>query len=222
MIRNDLQEMSFELAEIIRDKIRNMERENRDTINYILDQTDKKIERDREDVKRNMIQRAEYRLNQQVSKRIKEINSNIVKTKLNYVEKLIGDFKQEIQRYIENNMHTYFEFLHKKFLEFSHLFEDKVFLVLNERDRKHLESNQEDFPVEEGVFDISNKTINTIGGFFVKQKENEFTIDFTFETVIEDKRSLIYKKLMNIFPVFEVNTENAIEIYEKKHAKDNN
>src|SRR6056297_3358165 len=219
ILRNDLQELSFELAEKIREKIQDMRKENRDTIQYILSQTDKKIERDREAVERNMIQEAEYRLNQQESKKIKEINSNIVKTKLAYVEKLIRDFKIKTEKRIENDMSSYFKFLKERFAEISSLFDEKVFIQFNQRDRDYLKENEKLFPNNLGLFEISDDTIENIGGFFVKHNRGKFTIDFTFDSVIEDKRSLIYKKLMSVFPVFEVNIENAIEIYEKRHSE---
>jgi len=222
-LRNDLQEISFELAEIIKEKIQNIKENAQETIDYIVNQTELKIKRDMKKVNRDMIQKAEYRLNQRESKKIKEINNRIVKTKIMYEQRIINDILGILAKRIDQRPKDYFTFLEEKFSEISALIQKPVLISFNLRDLNSIrEHTYLEKILNHAFVNLSDEPIDCTGGFFIQAKDNSFSIDNTIETIIDKNQSIISKKIMESFPIFEVNVENAIDIYEKRHTNDKN
>ena len=221
-LRNDLQELSFELAEILKEEIKKIKKESLEVIEYIKEQTKIKINRDKKNIAQKMIVEAESRLNQKEAKRLKQINRNVIKTKLNKVDKLINELLEDIKLRIDNNRDSYFDYIYSKFEEYTPLLNRPVKILFNKKDRVYLNEHPKGCTIEHVNCEMPEEEyIDTIGGFKIFAEDGSFTIDNTIEALIENNRYAIGQKVMEIFPVFEVDVESAVEIYEKKHLEEN-
>ena len=221
-LQEDFQELGYELAKFIKIRIKTIKKTAKETISVIEEDTKKKIKKDLYEIERDMVRKKEFELNKIESKKISEINQKIIYAKRYHVNRFIGLVADKVKEKVKEKPEKYFEHIFEKFLDFYDLITTPVNLQFNTRDLKSIEKDPKHFPLSKEHFklvEISKEPIKTISGFMITAKDNSFVINNTFESEIERHTHEIGVEFMKIFPVFEVNVDNAIDLYEKLYPQ---
>ncbi len=113
--------------------------------------------------------------------------------------------EEEISKRIKKDPDNYFSFLKEKLLGLLPLVNEvSIFKLL---------------PEKRDIIKLSDEPIETLFGFKIIDRHNTFCIDYTFESLILKHKQEISIEFMKIFPIFEVNVKNAMEIFHQKHPE---
>ena len=214
-IDDDFRDLSYELARQIKQEIDKMKERTISTIVYIEEETKRKIARDISSLENRIIQNAEFELNKKISDRINEINQNILLAKTMYIEKFISELKAKIASLVSKYPEKYFRFLSKKLVEYGKIFRDGGKIRLNKQDSELLKKYPSEFSLDKKLFEIDTNHADIVAGFQIFSKDMKYTIDFSVDSMLEKQKNEISKMFMKIFPVFEVNVPDSIDIYQK-------
>ena len=213
---DDFRDLAFELARQIKQEIDKMKERTISTIVYIEEETKRKITRDISSLETRIVQNAEFELNRKISDRINEINQNILLAKTMYIEKFISELKTKIVAMILKHPEKYFQFLSKKLLEFGKIFRDGGKIRLNKQDSELLKKFNTNFLYDKTKFDLDPIYADIVAGFQIYSNDLKYTIDYSVDSMLEKQKNEISKLFMKIFPVFEVNVPDSIDIYRQQ------
>jgi vacuolar-type H+-ATPase subunit E/Vma4 len=216
-LKDEFQELGYELARIIKNEIDLLRQRANSSIEFIEKETDKKIIRDLSGLERELILNAEFQLNKLESDKINEINKKILHKKTEYVEKFIQKMKIEVLNKISNDYDSYTKYLATSIENYSSLITSRVEIFFNSEDLPKLKAHPLIFPKLNDNIKISSIPIDIICGFKIKSLDKTFVIDHSFNAILEKNKNDISMEFMEIFPIFQVNVENAMQIYEKMH-----
>lgn len=220
-LREDFKDVAYDKARIVKKEIELLQKRKESSINYIKETTLAKTEKDLLKIEKKLIKRTQIQLNIEESKRISDINQKISRKKTECVDSFIKLLEDEILRRIKKEPEKYFSFLKEKLLKLLPLVNEASNIYVNSSDLKYLNKNSifKLLPEKRDIIKLSDEPIETLFGFKIIDRHNTFCIDFTFESLILKHKQEISIEFMKIFPIFEVNVKNAMEIFRQKHPE---
>lgn len=219
-LREDLKDVSFELARIVNEKKIRIEKKSDVAMKFIIDQNKKKIRVDLLRIMNEMINEKYNELNKYETAQINQINATIAEKKGESMEAFVEVLKKEIRVRITQNPEAYFQFLQDKITEFLPIINQPVIFYVNAEDLQLLEK----YPIitnlkKRKLISVSPNPIETAFGFRLASKDESFSITFTFESILEKYYEEISMRFMKVFPIFEVNVKTATDISKDKNEK---
>ena len=220
-LREDFKDVAYDKARIVKKEIELLQKRKEASIKYIKETTLKKTEKDLLKIEKKLIKKTQIQLNIEESQRISEINQKIANKKTECVDNFIKLLEKEISNKIKKKPEKYYEFLKNKLIEFLPLVNIASEVYVNPRDLKYLKNNSifNLLPEKRDIVKLSDSTIDTLFGFKIIDRHNTFCIDYTFESLILKHKQELSIEFMKIFPIFEVNVKNAMEIFHQKHPE---
>ena len=220
-LREDFKDVAYDKARIVKKEIELLQKRKEASIKYIKETTLKKTEKDLLKIEKKLIKKTQIQLNIEESQRISEINQKIANKKTECVDNFIKLLEKEISNKIKKKPEKYYEFLKNKLIEFLPLVNIASEVYVNPRDLKYLKNNSifNLLPEKRDIVKLSDSTIDTLFGFKIIDRHNTFCIDYTFESLILKHKQELSIEFMKIFPIFEVNIKNAMEIFHQKHPE---
>ena len=220
-LREDFKDVAYDKARIVKKEIEVLQKKKEASINYIIETTLGKTEKDLLKLEKKLIKKTQIKLNIEESKRISEINRKISWKKTECVENFIKLMEEEILSRIKNDPEKYFSFLKTKLEELLPLVNEASNIYVNSNDLKYLKKKSifKLLPEKRDIIKLSDIPIETLFGFKIIDRHNTFCIDYTFESLILKHKQEISIEFMKIFPIFEVNVKNATEIFRQKHPE---
>ena len=220
-LREDFKDVAYDKARIVKKEIEVLQKKKEASINYIIETTLGKTEKDLLKLEKKLIKKTQIKLNIEESKRISEINRKISWKKTECVENFIKLMEEEILSRIKNDPEKYFSFLKTKLEELLPLVNEASNIYVNSNDLKYLKKKSifKLLPEKRDIIKLSDIPIETLFGFKIIDRHNTFCIDYTFESPILKHKQEISIEFMKIFPIFEVNVKNATEIFRQKHPE---
>ena len=218
-LREDLKDVSFELARIIKEKKDRIEAKSDVAMKFIIDQSKKRVRVDLLRIMNEMINEKYNELNKHETAQINQINATIAEKKGEAMVAFVEVLKKEIRVRIAQNPEVYFQFLQDKISEFLPVINHPVIFYANAEDLQLLEK----YPIisnlkKRKLFSISPTPIDTACGFQLASKDASFNITFTFESILEKYYEEISMRFMEIFPVFTVDVKTATDISRDKNG----
>jgi len=218
-LREDLKDVSFELARIVNEKKNRIEKKSDVAMKFIIDQNKKKIRVDLLRIMNEMINEKYNELNKHETAQINQINATIAEKKGESMEAFVEVLKKEIRVRITQNPEAYFQFLQDKITGFLPIINQPVVFYVNAEDLQLLEK----YPIitnlkKRKLISVSSKPIETAFGFRLASKDESFSITFTFESILERYYEELSMKFMKIFPVFTVDVKTATDISKDKNG----
>jgi len=220
-LREDFKDVAYDKARIVKKEIEVLQKRKEASINYIKETTMAKTEKDLLKVEKKLIKKTQIQLNIEESKRITEINKKISRKKTECVDNFIKLLEEEILVRIKNDPKKYFSFLKEKLTKLLPLINEASNIYVNSNDLKYLKNNSiyKLLPEKRDIIKLSDEPIETLFGFKIIDRHNTFCIDYTFESMILKHKQELSIEFMKIFPIFEVNVKNAMEIFSQKHPE---
>ncbi|MHA1744976.1 MAG: V-type ATP synthase subunit E family protein [Promethearchaeota archaeon] len=217
-LREDLKDVSFELARVLKEKKDRIEKKSDVAMKFIIDQNKKKIRVDLLQIMNEMINEKYNELNKHETAQINQINTLIAEKKGESMDAFVEVLKKEIRVRITQNSEAYFQFLKDKIVEFLPVINQPVIFYVNAEDLQLLDK----YPIisnlkKHKLISISQKPIETVFGFILSSKDASFSITFTFESILEKYFEELSMKFMSIFPVFTVDVKTATDINRDKN-----
>ena len=220
-LREDFKDVAYDKARIVKKEIEVLQKRKESSINYIKETTIAKTEKDLLKIEKKLIKKTQIQLNIKETKLISEINQKISWKKTECVDNFIKLLEEEILGRIKNDPEKYFSFLKEKLLRLLPLVNEASNIYVNSNDLNYLRNNSifKLLPEKRDIIKLSDKPIETLFGFKIIDRHNTFCIDYTFESLILKHKQEISIEFMKIFPIFEVNVKNAMEIFRQKHPE---
>lgn len=220
-LREDFKDVAYDKARIVKKEIEVLQKRKESSINYIKETTLAKTEKDLLKIEKKLIKKTQIQLNIKETKLISEINQKISWKKTECVDNFIKLLEEEILGRIKNDPESYFSFLKEKLTKLLPLVNEASSIYVNSDDLKYLRNNSifKLMPEKRDIVKLSDETIETLFGFKIIDRHNTFCIDYTFESLILKHKQEISIEFMKIFPIFEVNVKNAMEIFRQKHPE---
>ncbi len=220
-LREDFKDVAYDKARIVKKEIEVLQKRKESSINYIKETTLAKTEKDLLKIEKKLIKKTQIQLNIKETKLISEINQKISWKKTECVDNFITLLKEEILGRIKNDPEKYFSFLKEKLTKLLPLVNEASNVYVNSNDLKYLRNNSiyKLLPEKRNIIKLSDEPIETLFGFKIIDRHNTFCIDYTFESLILKHKQEISIEFMKIFPIFEVNVKNAMEIFRQKHPE---
>lgn len=220
-LREDFKDLSYEMARIAEKEREQISKRAEQQIKEIEDEFKEKIKHDTLKIELESITKKEYELNKIESDKITVINQNIAEKKTKCISDFLRLLQLEIRKRIRGKKELYMYFLIERIQSFIPLINEPVLIQFNKEDLDYaLKFNFLEKLVEKKeLFEISPEPIDTGIGFKISSKNGEFLIDYTFNALVEKHYQDLEIRFMQIFPVFEVNVRNAMEIDKEKHGK---
>jgi len=157
----------------------------------------------------------ENQLNQQISENIKDLNLKILKKK----NEIFDDYKKslivEIQAYIANNYEAYFQNIIKKIKTSLKIFDNTVYIRLNDKDMESFKKLQSEF--ENKKLFLDPKKLDCIGGYTLSNKASTITIMDTIEDSIETHLKILRMNFAKIFPEYRDRRKSATELMKERN-----
>ncbi len=218
-LREDFRDIGFEMARIVKNEVDSIQKKTQIAIDFIEEETTKKLEKDLIKLETDFINRSLQELNIHETERVAEINQMIANRKNECIEDFIQYFKTQLTQKIENNRQKYALFISSKIMEFLPLIRVPVKVQFNSRDLKYIHENEffNPIPQKQEFLKLDSVPIDIICGFKIISDDGAFTIDLTLESLIKKNRQELSLHFMRIFPIFEIKVKNAMEIDEQKH-----
>lgn len=220
-LREDFKDVAYDKARIVKKEIEVLQKRKESSINYIKETTLAKTEKDLLKLEKKLIKKTQIKLNIEETKLITEINKKISRKKTECVDNFIKLLEEEILRRINKDPEKYFSFLKEKLNGLLPLINEASRIYVNSNDLKYLKNNSifKLLPEKRDIIKLSDEPIETLFGFKIIDRHNTFCIDYTFESLILKHKQEISIEFMKIFPIFEVNVKNAMEIFHQKHPE---
>jgi vacuolar-type H+-ATPase subunit E/Vma4 len=220
-IREDFYDVAYELAKIANKEKKKIKNRALETIKFLKNDTDQRIHQIINQLEKTQMYDELYKLNIDESERIAEINQKVAEQKGKYIPDFIHLLKQEIRKKINRNTQKYYDFLFRKIKEFIPLFDQDVKIFFNKHDLEFINKKPRfnQFQTHEYHITISQTPIETVAGFIIKPFDESYKIEYTFESQIEKNKQELSMRFMEIFPVFEVDVKNAIDIEKEKYGE---
>ncbi|MHA1700953.1 MAG: hypothetical protein ACTSWK_01665 [Promethearchaeota archaeon] len=220
-LREDFKDVAYDKARIVNKEIEVLKKRKESSINYIKETTIAKTEKDLLKLEKKLIKKTQIQLNIKETKLISEINRKISWKKTECVDNFINLLEEEILRRIKNDPENYFSFLKDKLTRLLPLVNEASNIYVNSNDLTYLRNNSifKLLPEKRDILKLSDDPIETVFGFKIIDRHNTFCIDYTFESLILKHKQEISIEFMKIFPIFEVNVKNAMEIFRQKHPE---
>jgi hypothetical protein len=220
-LREDFKDVAYDKARIVKKEIEVLQKRKESSINYIKETTLTKTEKDLLKIEKKLIKMTQIQLNIKETKLISEINQKISWKKTECVDNFIKLLEEEILGRIKNDPEKYFSFLKEKLANLLPLVNEASNIYVNSDDLKYLRNNSifKLLPEKRDIIKLSDEPIETLFGFKIIDRHNTFCIDYTFESLILKHKQEISIEFMKIFPIFEVNVKNAMEIFHQKHPE---
>lgn len=220
-LHEDFKDVAYDMARIVKKEIELLQKRKEVSINFIKTTTSEKMEKDLLKMEKKLIKKTQIQLNIEESKLISEINQKIARKKTECVDNFIKLLQKEISKKIKKEPEKYFSFLKEKLIGFLPLVNNASNVYVNYSDLEYLKKNSKFImlPEKRDIIKLSDSTIDTLCGFKIIDRHNTFCIDYTFESLISKYKQEISIEFMKIFPIFEVNVKNAMEIFRLKHPE---
>ncbi len=105
-------------------------------------------------------------------------------------------------------------------MDFLPIIDRPVKVQFNERDIQYIENNAfyNPIPKKGALLSMDPTPIDTTCGFKIQSIDGAFTIDYTFETLVDKFRQDLSMVFMKIFPIFEIHVKSALEIDQAQHG----
>jgi vacuolar-type H+-ATPase subunit E/Vma4 len=219
-LEEEFRELGFEMSQILKKELDRMKDNAQNTINIILEETQKKIQKDLLKLEQGMIQNAEIELNKQITDKTNEINRKIIEEKNNFIEHFIELVKQEIKKRINSNSQGYLKYIIAQIEDSLSLIPENATIYVNQNDQSLLSKPENKAKIEKFHYKLCSKPTNTLGGIKVIANDNSLVLDSTLESKINLMKDEISKRFMSIFPIFEINIPNAFQIYDMLNKQD--
>ncbi|MHA1820416.1 MAG: V-type ATP synthase subunit E family protein [Promethearchaeota archaeon] len=204
-------------------------RKAKNVVKNIKKSTNQQIQKINEDFARELIEELktmsskfvteyEYRLNEQISENIKEINIKIIEAKNKLFDNLLNEFMNHIKEDIDNNYDRYLEFIAGSITKRAEIFKGEAFeIYLNERDIERRERLQELLKIEN--YTIIETPIETISGYVLKNKSETIKVDDRIENIIEIHINRLKQEFGQIFPPYVDKRKSATEIMKQRNIE---
>ncbi len=214
-LREDFRDIAFELAKNVKIEIDQIENKTKKTIEFLEEETKKKIQVDLVKLENTLKNQNIHELNIFKTEQTSDINQTIARKKNECIENFMKYLEKELVKKIKNSSKKYAKFLISKINIYSSAINSKIKLQLNETDLQSFIKNQylKEIDIKPSLISLDKNPIETLGGFKIKSADNSFTIDYTFDALIEKSRQKITINMMKIFPIFKINI-GSLEILE--------
>ncbi|MHA1796796.1 MAG: hypothetical protein ACTSUK_11845 [Promethearchaeota archaeon] len=220
-LREDFKDLSYEIVRIA-EKERNIIRKKAEQqIKEIEEEFQQKINQDTLKLELESITKKEFELNKVESDKITVINQAIAEKKTKCIKDFLKLIQLEIRKRILDRQDLYMYFLIERMQSIAPLINEPVIIQFNKEDLEYAQKFDflEKLMEKKEFFEISKEPIDTGIGFKIVSKSGRFVIDYTFNALVEKYYQKIEIRFMKIFPIFEVNVRNAMEIDKEKHGK---
>lgn len=219
-LREDFRDIGYEMARIVTKDLELIKKKAQNTIDFIEEETKKKLVKDLIKLENELINRSLQNLNINETERVAEINQAIANRKNECIEDFIPYFEKHIRQKIEKNRQKYAMFIMSKIMEFLPLIERPVKVQFNARDLIYIKKNTffNPIPQKQELLSLDDEPLDTVCGFKIVSEDNAFTVDYTLESLVEKHKQELSLRFMQIFPIFEIKVKNAMEIDEQQHG----
>ena len=219
-LREDFQDLAYEMAKIVNDDVNSIEKRALASIEFHQKEMEKKLQKELIKLEKTMMNEELFNLNIEESERIAQINQAIAERKGKCIDDFANILKKRIRSLIESNPDAYISFLRNKKKEIFKLLDSDSQIFFNKPDLEQINQKPHFNTKQKNQINIkiSPKPIETAAGFRIVTDNNEIEIDYTFESQLKKYEKEISMIFMNIFPVFEVNVKNALELEKEKHG----
>jgi len=220
-LREDFRDISYEMARIAKVEMEKIEERIKKAITFIEENIDQQIEKDTLKMELEFIQEKQAELNIDESERVSQINQAIAEKKARCIKDFTDLLKLEVRKRIEEKKEKYFQFIFQNICKFLPVINQPVKIAFSEQDLEYMKKKAliKMLPEKAAFFHYDDRFLTETCGFKIYSKEREFIIDFSFETLLDRHYHEIKMRFMKIFPLFEINVQNAMEIDRIKHGK---
>ncbi|WP_457557650.1 hypothetical protein [Candidatus Harpocratesius sp.] len=220
-LREDFKDIGYEMARFVDQEIEKIRIQGEAQIKAIKEEIEQKLKHDTLKMELNSIQKKQFELNKIESEKITEINQTIAEKKVKCISDFLKLLQLEIRKRIHDKKDLYMYFLIEKIQSFTPLIQNNATIHFNKEDLEYAKKFQflEKLGEKKDLFEISDEPIETGIGFKIVSNNGEYIIDNTFDAMVEKHYQDLEIRFMKIFPIFEVNVRNAMEIDKEKHGK---
>ncbi|MHA1610632.1 MAG: hypothetical protein ACTSVZ_12105 [Promethearchaeota archaeon] len=219
-LREDFKDIGYEMARMITAEIEKIGKKTSMEIYYINERFENHIHNDLLQLEVSTIKKRQFELNKDEIERSSKINQTISERKTKHIEEFLEILKIEIRNRIQTCHESYSEFLIEKIKSYLPLINQEVQVQFHKEDLKYIkEANFFEKLGEKGkLFEFSEIPLDSCIGFKIISKNKDYEIDYTFNAITEKHQQKLKMRFMKIFPVFEINLRNAMEIDREKHG----
>ncbi|UYP47854.1 V-type proton ATPase subunit E [Candidatus Lokiarchaeum ossiferum] len=219
-LREDFRDIGYEMARMVTKEVEMIQKKALSAIDFIKEETKKKLEKDLIKLEAELINRSLQKLNINETERVAEINQAIANKKNECIENFIIFFKEQTQLRIKKNSQKYSMFIMSKIMEFLPLIDRPVKVQFNTRDLQYIKENTffNPIPEKQNLLRLDERPLDVACGFKIVSEDKAFTIDYTLESLIEKYKQELSLRFMKIFPIFEIKVKNAMEIDMQQHG----
>ena len=219
-LREDFKDLGYEMARMITAEMEKIEKKTTLEIYYINEKFENQIHEDLLQLEVNLIKKRQFELNKKEMDRISEINQNIAERKNNHITEFLEQLKKEIRKRIQTCRQSYVEFLIERIKSYLPLINQNVIIQFHKDDLKI--AKEADLLKKLGekgkLFEISEIPLDSCIGFRIISQNKDYEIDYTFDAITNKHEQDLKMRFMKIFPVFQANLRNAMEIDREKHS----
>lgn len=219
-LREDFKDVGYEMARMVKEEVEKIEKKTILEIYYLAENIENQIQNDLLQLEIDSIQRKQFELNKMESERISKLNQTIAEKKTKYTKEFVEILKKKIRERIQTCEDSYIQFLTNKIQSFLPLINQKVLIQFNEEDMELIQNHNllDKLGEKKKFFELSDEPLDSCVGFRIISTNSDYEIDLTFDAITEKYKQDLKMRFMKIFPVFEVNVPNAMEIDRKKHG----
>jgi vacuolar-type H+-ATPase subunit E/Vma4 len=159
----------------------------------------------------------EYRLNQQISDNINDLNQKILIRKNEMFQNFIQSLYTAISDKIEKNYSKYKEFIIESIIGQIKLFDSKVKILLINRDQGLFKEIIDRNSLKNLKISLGEELKDSIGGFILKS--SEIIVDATLENQISKSKGIIKQYFTKLFPEYVDLRKSATELMRERNIK---